>query len=52
VDRIHVMVAGRIVESGDAGLAEELETTGYDALAQKYGQTDKPVASGSFIDGL
>jgi len=28
-DRIHIMSAGRIVESGDKTLAEEVEITGY-----------------------
>ena len=32
VDRVHVMVAGRIVRSGGKELAEELEAGGYDAV--------------------
>jgi Fe-S cluster assembly ATP-binding protein len=36
-DRIHVFIAGRIVESGGAELADELERTGYDAIAQRHG---------------
>jgi Fe-S cluster assembly ATP-binding protein len=30
-DRVHVLVGGKIVESGDAGLAKRLETDGYEA---------------------
>jgi Fe-S cluster assembly ATP-binding protein len=36
-DRIHVFIAGRIVESGGPEMAEELERTGYDAIAQRHG---------------
>jgi Fe-S cluster assembly ATP-binding protein len=36
-DRIHVFMAGRIVESGGPELAAELERTGYDAIAQRHG---------------
>ena len=32
-DRVHVLSAGRIVKSGDAGLARELEAQGYTAFA-------------------
>ena len=32
-DRVHVLSAGRIVKSGDAGLARELEAQGYGAFA-------------------
>lgn len=52
VDRVHVMVAGRIVQSGGPELAEELESTGYDALLTEHGEGDEPAGSGSFIDGL
>jgi Fe-S cluster assembly ATP-binding protein len=31
-DRVHVLAAGRIVKSGDATLAREIERTGYGAL--------------------
>ncbi len=30
-------MAGRIVESGGPELADELERTGYDAIAQRHG---------------
>ena len=36
-DRIHVMLDGRIVESGGAELAEELEAGGYEAVRQRLG---------------
>ncbi len=40
-DRIHVMLDGRIVESGGAELAEELEDGGYDAIRDRLG-IEKP----------
>lgn len=36
-DRIHVMIDGRIVESGGPELADELETGGYDAIRERLG---------------
>jgi Fe-S cluster assembly ATP-binding protein len=48
IDRVHVMVAGRIVDSGGAELAESLETSGYDALVTEHGSA----VSSSFLDGL
>jgi Fe-S cluster assembly ATP-binding protein len=36
-DRIHVMIDGRIVESGGPELADELETGGYDAIRDRLG---------------
>jgi Fe-S cluster assembly ATP-binding protein len=33
-DRVHVLAAGRIAKSGDAGLAREIERTGYVAFAE------------------
>ncbi|MFV1988655.1 MAG: hypothetical protein ACC682_15380, partial [Gemmatimonadota bacterium] len=33
-DRVHVMMAGRIVETGGAELADKLEAEGYDWLQQ------------------
>ncbi len=48
IDRVHVMVAGRIVDSGGAELAESLETSGYDGLVTEHGSS----VSGSFLDGL
>lgn len=36
-DRIHVMMEGRIVESGGPEIAEELETGGYEAMRERLG---------------
>jgi len=36
-DRIHVMIEGRIVDSGGAELAEELEDGGYDGVRERLG---------------
>jgi Fe-S cluster assembly ATP-binding protein len=36
-DRIHVLIDGRIVESGGSELAEELESGGYDAVRARLG---------------
>lgn len=35
-DHVHIMLAGRIVESGDAALAEMLEEHGYDFVRDKH----------------
>ncbi len=36
-DRVHVFLAGRIVKSGGPELADELERTGYEAIAAELG---------------
>lgn len=36
-DRVHVMIAGRIVRSGGPEVADELEATGYEALRAEVG---------------
>lgn len=36
-DKIHVMIDGKIVDSGGAELAEELESGGYDSVRQRLG---------------
>lgn len=36
-DQVHVMMGGRIVKTGDASLADELETTGYAGLRDELG---------------
>ena len=43
-DRIHVMIDGRIVDSGGAELAEELEAGGYEAVRTRLG-IKKPEAA-------
>jgi len=40
-DYVHVMIDGRIVESGGGELAEKLEEQGYDWLKEKYGKSRK-----------
>ncbi len=41
-DRIHVMIDGRIVDSGGHELAEELEDGGYDAVRRRLGIEKAP----------
>jgi Fe-S cluster assembly ATP-binding protein len=36
-DRIHIMIDGRIVDSGGPELAEELESGGYEAVRERLG---------------
>ncbi len=36
-DRVHVLVKGRIVKSGDASLAKEIEANGYDPILKELG---------------
>lgn len=40
-DFVHVMIEGRIVETGGGELAEKLEEKGYDWLKEKYGESGK-----------
>jgi Fe-S cluster assembly ATP-binding protein len=42
---VHVMFDGRIVTSGDAALAEELDQIGYDGIRAQYEQVAAEVAS-------
>jgi Fe-S cluster assembly ATP-binding protein len=52
-DRIHVFIAGRIVESGGPELADELERTGYAAYGVVDEQTEsKPLVQDPFADPL
>jgi Fe-S cluster assembly ATP-binding protein len=44
-DRVHVFLAGRIVKSGGPELAEELERTGYEAIAADLGIDDLTVGA-------
>jgi Fe-S cluster assembly ATP-binding protein len=41
-DRIHVMIDGRIVDSGGVELADELEAGGYKAIRERLGLVAKP----------
>jgi len=36
-DFVHILVAGRIVRSGDASLAQQIETEGYDPILKELG---------------
>jgi len=44
-DFVHVLVDGRIVQSGGPELALELESKGYESLLKAYGVEEKAVAS-------
>jgi Fe-S cluster assembly ATP-binding protein len=44
-DKIHVMIDGKIVDSGGSELAEELEAGGYDAVRHRLG-IEKPASEG------
>ena len=50
VDRVHVMLDGRIVESGDRSLADRLDTEGYDGLRTSLGMGHPE--GDSFLTGL
>ena len=39
-DRVHILLAGRVVKSGGPELADELEQTGYEGLAAELGIDD------------
>ena len=46
-DRVHVMMAGRIVKSGGPELAHELEDKGYEGIRQELGlEEDAAVEDG------
>jgi Fe-S cluster assembly ATP-binding protein len=53
-DRVHVLMAGRIVASGGPELAEKLEETGYEGLAAELGieelSVDAPVEEDPFAN--
>jgi Fe-S cluster assembly ATP-binding protein len=44
-DVVHVFMAGRIITSGGPELADELEMTGYDGLAERLGIEEQTVAA-------
>ena len=50
VDRVHVMLDGRIVQSGDRSLADRLDTEGYDGLRSSLGMGHPE--GDSFLTGL
>jgi Fe-S cluster assembly ATP-binding protein len=51
-DHVHVFLAGRIVRSGPAELAQELERTGYETMAAELGidelTVERPVEKDPF----
>ena len=54
-DRVHVMIDGRIVDSGGAELADELEKGGYDSVRERLGiekspETEAPKPSDFFTE--
>jgi Fe-S cluster assembly ATP-binding protein len=44
-DRVHVLIDGRIIESGGFELAERLEAEGYAGLAKELGLSDEAIAA-------
>ncbi len=52
IDKIHVMIGGRIVVTGRRELAEQLEASGYDRLLEEHGGAADPGVSDTFLDGL
>ncbi len=52
-DRVHIMMGGRIVQSGGPELAHELEAKGYDTLRRELGVGDgEPDGGEDFLAGL
>jgi Fe-S cluster assembly ATP-binding protein len=49
-DRVHVFLAGRIVKSGGPELADELEQTGYEGIAEELGIEDVTVGGPVEVD--
>jgi hypothetical protein len=53
-DRVHVLLAGRVVLSGGPELADRLEETGYEGIAAELGVEDlsveQPVEADPFSD--
>ncbi len=44
-DFVHILVAGKIVRSGDASLAKQIEAEGYDPILKDLGLLEKAAAS-------
>lgn len=42
---VHIMLDGRVVESGDMSLVNQLETEGYQALKEKHGIVDEDTST-------
>jgi Fe-S cluster assembly ATP-binding protein len=50
-DRVHVLMSGRIVQSGGFELAERLEAEGYAGLAKELGLSEVVVAEVAAKEG-
>lgn len=51
-DRVHVMIDGRIVKSGGAEIAEELEASGYLEFVKGFASATDDADDDGFLDGL
>jgi Fe-S cluster assembly ATP-binding protein len=49
-DHVHILVKGRIVESGGPDLADRLERDGYEAFTNAEEAVDEPAGGGSYDD--
>jgi Fe-S cluster assembly ATP-binding protein len=53
-DRVHILLGGRVVQSGGPDLADELERTGYEGIAAELGveelAVEKPVEADPFAE--
>ena len=49
-DRVHILMAGRVVKSGGPELAEELERTGYEGIAAELGVEELTVEAPAEAD--
>lgn len=52
VDRVHVLMAGSVVATGDRELADRLDAGGYDVLRRELGIESGPEGAGDFLEGL
>jgi Fe-S cluster assembly ATP-binding protein len=52
VDRVHVMMKGKIVRSGGRELADELDSVGYEGIRKELGLEPEQEESGDFLKGL
>ncbi|MEX0826257.1 MAG: Fe-S cluster assembly ATPase SufC [Acidimicrobiia bacterium] len=52
VDRVHVMMKGKIVRSGGRELADELDSVGYEGIRKELGLEAEQEESGDFLKGL
>jgi Fe-S cluster assembly ATP-binding protein len=52
VDRVHVMMKGKIVRTGGRELADELDSVGYEGIRKELGLEPEPDDSGDFLKGL